>query len=79
MPVPSPATAEIYAASEILYKQVDVNNEMVTPTGAAIIAELADSFGICPQIKIKKTGYGAGKRDFQIPNLLRVIWGETAK
>ena len=79
MPVPSPATAEIYAASEILYKQVDVNNEMVTPTGAAIIAELADSFGICPPIKIKKTGYGAGKRDFQIPNLLRVVWGETAK
>ena len=77
MPVPAPATAEIFADSDVVYKQIDVNNEMVTPTGAAIIAELADSFGMCPPMNVKKTGYGAGKRDFAIPNILRVMLGET--
>jgi uncharacterized protein (TIGR00299 family) protein len=77
MPVPVPATAEIYADSNIKYRQVDVKNEMVTPTGAAIIAELSDSFGMCPAMNVVKTGYGAGKRDFAIPNVLRVILGET--
>ena len=76
MPVPAPATAEIFAASDVVYKQIDVNNEMVTPTGAAIIAELAESYGMCPQMNIIKTGYGAGKREFSIPNLLRVVLGE---
>ena len=77
MPVPAPATAEIYADSDIIYKQIDVDGEMVTPTGAAIIAELADSFGVCPPMNIEKTGYGAGKRNFSIPNLLRVVLGES--
>lgn len=77
MPVPVPATAEIYADSNIKYRQIEVNNEMVTPTGAAIIAELSDSFGMCTSMKILKTGYGAGKRDFAVPNVLRVMFGET--
>ncbi len=76
MPVPAPATAEIFAESGVIYRQIDVNNEMVTPTGAAIIAELSESFGMCPPINIKKTGYGAGKRNFSIPNILRVMLGE---
>ncbi len=76
MPVPAPATAEIFADSKVVYKQIDVTNEMVTPTGAAIIAELAESYGMCPQMNIIKTGYGAGKREFSIPNLLRVVVGE---
>ena len=77
MPVPAPATAEIFAASNVVYHQIDVNSEMVTPTGAAIIAELSESFGMCPPMNIKKTGYGAGKKDFSIPNILRVMIGET--
>ena len=77
MPVPAPATAEIFADSNVVYKQIDVDNEMVTPTGAAIIAELSEGFGMCPPMNIKKTGYGAGKRNFVIPNVLRVIMGET--
>ena len=76
MPVPAPATAEIFADSKVVYKQIDVTNEMVTPTGAAIIAELAESYGMCPQMNIIKTGYGAGKREFSIPNILRVVVGE---
>lgn len=77
MPVPAPATAEIFADSNVIYRQIDVMSEMVTPTGAAIIAELSESFGMCPPMKLKATGYGAGKRNFSIPNILRVMIGET--
>jgi len=77
MPVPAPATAEIFASSDVKYKQIDENGEMVTPTGAAIVAELCESFGIMPVMKIEKTGYGAGKREFTVPNLLRVVLGES--
>ncbi len=77
MPVPAPATAEIFADSNVIYRQIDVMGEMVTPTGAAIIAELSESFGMCPPMKLTATGYGAGKRNFSIPNILRVMIGET--
>ena len=77
IPVPVPATMEIFAAANVKLQQCDIENEMVTPTGAAIIAELAESYGICPEMKIVKTGYGAGKRNFKIPNVLRVLVGEA--
>ena len=77
IPVPVPATMEIFAAANVKLQQCDIENEMVTPTGAAIIAELAESYGTCPEMKIIKTGYGAGKRNFKIPNVLRVLVGET--
>ena len=76
IPVPVPATAEIFASSDVIYKQIDVEMELVTPTGAAIIAELAESYGVAPTMKILKTGYGAGKRSSKIPNVLRVVLGE---
>ena len=76
IPVPVPATAEIFADSNVIFKQVDVENELVTPTGAAIIAELAESYGIMPAMNIEKVGFGAGKKDFEIPNILRVTMGE---
>ncbi len=79
MPIPAPATAEIFAASDVLYRQIDVEKELVTPTGAAIVAELASSFGTMPAMKILKTGYGAGKRDNKIPNVLRVVLGEVVE
>lgn len=81
MPVPAPATIEILKGVPVLtgtdLKSVP-NFEIVTPTGAAIIKTLAHSFGEIPQMKILKTGYGIGDRDFkEIPNLLRVIMGEN--
>ncbi len=79
MPIPAPATAEIFAASDVLYRQIDVEKELVTPTGAVIVAELATSFGTMPAMKILKTGYGAGKRDNKIPNVLRVVLGEVVE
>ncbi|MDR0581909.1 MAG: nickel pincer cofactor biosynthesis protein LarC [Prevotellaceae bacterium] len=76
IPIPVPAVTEVLAASDAGLKQLDVEGELVTPTGAAIIAELAGSFGPMPEMKITKTGYGAGTKDFPIPNLLRIVQGE---
>jgi uncharacterized protein (TIGR00299 family) protein len=77
IPVPVPAVTEVLSERGIVFKQLDIEGEMMTPTGAAIIAELAESFGSIPQMKINKTGYGAGSRNFPIPNVLRIISGET--
>ena len=79
IPVPAPATAEIFADAypRIISRQIDIPKELVTPTGAAIISEIAQSSGLMPELKIIKTGYGAGTRDLAIPNVLRVILGES--
>ena len=53
--------------------------ELVTPTGAAIIASLAESFGPLPPMRVEKTGYGAGQRELaDRPNLLRIMTGPLA-
>ncbi|MFA5876277.1 MAG: nickel pincer cofactor biosynthesis protein LarC [Candidatus Margulisiibacteriota bacterium] len=75
LPVPSPA-ASILLKGIPIYSQ-DVEGELVTPTGAAIISTLAHSFGALPKLKIDKIGYGAGTHDFGIPNLLRIFIGEA--
>jgi uncharacterized protein (TIGR00299 family) protein len=77
IPVPVPAVTEVLAARGVGFKQLDVEGELMTPTGAAIIAELAESFGPMPEMKITQTGYGAGTKDFSIPNLLRIVRGES--
>jgi uncharacterized protein (TIGR00299 family) protein len=76
IPIPVPAVTEVLAARGAGLKQLDIEGELVTPTGAAIIAELAESFGPMPEMKITKNGYGAGTKDFPIPNLLRIVQGE---
>src|SRR5262249_59885845 len=55
-PVPGPATAELLKGVPIYSK--DVEGELVTPTGAAIISTLAESYGPMPMMKIEKVGYG---------------------
>ncbi len=77
IPVPVPAVTEVLAGRGVSFKQHDIEGEMMTPTGAAIMAELAEGFGPMPEMKILKTGYGAGKKDFPIPNILRVVLGES--
>lgn len=72
MAVPVPATSEIFASSGVLSRQIDIDTELVTPTGAAIIAELADSFELMPAGNVKKVAYGAGTKDLKIPNVLKV-------
>jgi len=78
IPVPVPATLGIL--KNIPVKPSDATTEIVTPTGAAIISTLASSFGTMPEMTIKKTGYGSGKKDTgsSLPNLLRIVLGEPA-
>ena len=78
IPVPVPATTEIFSAAKVKFKQIDVPTELVTPTGAAIIAELAESFGMLPSFEIEKIGWGSGSKDLTIPNLLKVLYGKTS-
>jgi uncharacterized protein (TIGR00299 family) protein len=77
LPVPAPATLEILKNVPIY--GADIAHELVTPTGAAIIASVAESFGPLPPMHIEKSGYGAGQRELKDrPNLLRIIKGTPA-
>jgi len=77
LPVPAPATLSILKGVPVYGTKI--SHELVTPTGAAIIASIADSFGKLPDMIVEKTGYGAGKRDLKtIPNFLRIIIGTQA-
>ena len=74
LPVPAPATLGILKGVPIYGTKIP--HELVTPTGAAIIVTLADSFEEIPEMIIEKTGYGAGKRELESqPNLLRIVLG----
>lgn len=75
LPIPTPATLEILKDVPIYSKGIPA--ELVTPTGAAIIKTLASSFGSLPSLKIKEVGYGAGSKDLEMPNALRLIIGES--
>jgi len=79
IPVPVPAVVEMLATRGVNFRQTDIEGELLTPTGAAIVLEIAESFGTMPEMKIVNTGYGAGKKDFSIPNVLRAIGGETSE
>ncbi|MFV0415088.1 MAG: LarC family nickel insertion protein, partial [Chthoniobacterales bacterium] len=75
-PIPAPATQEILTG--IPLRQIDEAMEFVTPTGAAIVAEYAASFGPHPTMYSLKTGYGLGSREIPSrPNLLRAILAES--
>ena len=77
MPVPAPATLELLTG--VPTAKSFVRAELTTPTGAAIIKTLAENFGSMPEMKIAKTGYGIGDKDFkEIPNILRINLGEVS-
>lgn len=77
MPVPAPATALLLKGAPSYGG--DIEGELVTPTGAALIAQLASNFGPMPPMSIDITAYGAGTRDLaDRPNVIRVLIGETA-
>jgi len=79
IPVPVPATLAILKGIPVTGS--DATTEIVTPTGAAIVATLATSFGPMPDIKIARIGYGAGKRatHSRLPNLLRMVLGTASE
>lgn len=77
-PVPTPATLAILGARGIAITQCDEPHELVTPTGAALLAELVESFGPMRGLVAEKIGFGLGTRDNQTrPNVLRAVLGET--
>jgi len=75
-PVPAPATVELLKDAPVYSS--DLEAELVTPTGAAIARTLATRFSGFPEMKIEKSAYGAGSRDFPgHPNVLRIVVGEA--
>ena len=74
IPVPAPATIELLKNIPIVSH--GINSELTTPTGAVVIKSFCNNFGSLPEMKITSIGYGAGSKDLEIPNLLRVFIGE---
>lgn len=75
MPVPAPATEEILTG--LPTTRGATPHEATTPTGAAILAELADRFVAAPEMTVMQTAYGVGHRITELPNLLRVQLAEV--
>ena len=75
LPVPAPATA--YIIEGVPTYSGDIEGELLTPTGAALIKHFAERFGPRPVMSIKKTGYGMGKKDFEKANILRTFLGDS--
>lgn len=74
LPLPAPATLALLEGAPV--HGVDLDQELVTPTGAALVAALADEYGPIPAMTVSGSGYGAGARDLeQRPNVVRVILG----
>jgi uncharacterized protein (TIGR00299 family) protein len=75
-PVPAPATVELLKGAPVYSSGIEA--ELVTPTGAAITASLVKRFGSFPEMKVEKSGYGAGTHDFSgHPNVMRITVGEA--
>ncbi|MGI8775785.1 MAG: nickel pincer cofactor biosynthesis protein LarC [Actinomycetota bacterium] len=72
IPLPAPAVTEILKGAPLFERGTD---ELITPTGAALLATLADGFGAMPEMVLGATGYGAGTRDTKLPNVVRVLVG----
>ncbi len=78
LPVPAPGTLELL--KDVPIYAGEIQKELVTPTGAAIVKVLVSSFGPRPPMKTECVGYGAGTRDFAgHPNVLRISVGELAE
>ncbi|MHB8119919.1 MAG: nickel pincer cofactor biosynthesis protein LarC [Methanothrix sp.] len=76
--VPGPAAMEILRAHKIPWKGGPVEEELLTPTGAALLATLVDEFvPDFPLIRAERVGYGAGKKELVLPNVLRTIAADT--
>src|SRR6266404_3601126 len=78
LPVPAPATADLLQGKPTYSN--GVQKELVTPTGAAIVATLCDSFGPQPPMNVSAIGYGAGTADLESqPNVVRIMIGEAVE
>lgn len=73
LPIPVPATSNIVCAHKLPLSIAPVQGELVTPTGGAIAAAIATSFTLPETFQINKIGVGAGKRNYEVPGILRVM------
>ena len=76
LPVPAPATE--YILKDVPIYSNNIDGELCTPTGAALLKNFVSVFGNMPVMKINKTGYGLGTKDFEAANCVRAFIGETA-
>jgi uncharacterized protein (TIGR00299 family) protein len=75
LPLPAPATLALLNGVPIHYEEVEA--ELVTPTGAALLTSIADHFGGFPPMTLRKVGCGAGRRDLPFPNVIRLWLGDA--
>jgi uncharacterized protein (TIGR00299 family) protein len=77
-PIPAPATLNILGEAGVALSQCEEPHELVTPTGAALLAEFAEGFGAMRGLVAEKVGFGLGTRDNKTrPNVLRAVLGQT--
>lgn len=76
LPLPAPATVALLTGVPVTGAEVE--GELVTPTGAALVTELAARFGALPPMTVRAAGYGAGRAQRAIPNVVRLLVGEAA-
>jgi len=80
IPVPGPAVLALLSEAEAPVTGGNAPYEMTTPTGAALLASLADEFGLLPPMRIQQTGVGAGGRDpVEVPNIVRIVIGDSVE
>jgi pyridinium-3,5-bisthiocarboxylic acid mononucleotide nickel chelatase len=79
MPVPTPAVVKLWELRNVPVYSNNMHRELVTPTGAAIVCALAESFGEMPALAVGKVGLGAGDMDLPVPNILRIWLGEAMR
>lgn len=75
IPLPAPAALSLLKGCPIVGSKTE--KELVTPTGAAILSEVADGYGPIPPMTLEAIGYGAGNADFEHPNVLRLLLGDS--
>ena len=75
IPVPAPSTEVLLRG--IPYRSGDIESELCTPTGAALLRHFADEFSPMPLITVEAAGYGTGTKDFKRANVVRVLLGEA--
>jgi len=73
IPIPAPATIELLKGVPVY--GLELEKELVTPTGAVLLTSMASYFGSMPSMQLENIGYGAGTRDLPIPNVIRVFLG----
>ena len=73
LPIPVPAVANVVSANHLRLKMTEVEGELVTPTGAAIVAAVKTGHKLPESFEIQKIGIGAGKRQYECPGILRAM------